>query len=55
VSTNYIFVHLLDNKVFLIVINARYKREDVLQNLFEQNISNLFPLFFFVDLLYLIK
>jgi len=29
VSTNYIFVHLLDNKVFLIVIDARYKHEDL--------------------------
>ena len=25
---NYIFVHLLDNKVFWIVIDARYKYED---------------------------
>ena len=28
VSTIYIFVHLLDNKEFLIVIDARYKHED---------------------------
>jgi len=28
VSMNYIFVHLLDNKLFLIVIDARYKHDD---------------------------
>ena len=32
VFMNYIFVHLLDNKVFLIVTDARYKHEDSHKN-----------------------